>query len=165
MGLMLGSLRRTDYKTLFQYIKRRTHQLFCVILRVAKFFPLTARGRYCRMEQFKGQPRLPKFAVPKRYDIRLKPDLSACKFGGSVAVDLDIVDDTRFIVLNAVELSVDNASVSFSPRRSSKVPPISATFSSVCYCVCWLISASAWQSLFWRKNFDYVIVYSAFFIF
>ncbi|OMO83998.1 hypothetical protein CCACVL1_11047, partial [Corchorus capsularis] len=29
------------------------------------------------MEQFKGQPRLPKFAVPKRYDIRLKPDLPA----------------------------------------------------------------------------------------
>ncbi|GLT85576.1 hypothetical protein SLE2022_037630 [Rubroshorea leprosula] len=73
------------------------------------------------MEQFKGQPRLPKFTVPKRYDIRLKPDLSTCKFGGSVAIDLDIVDDTRFIVLNAVELSIVNASVSFSPRRSSKV--------------------------------------------
>ncbi|XP_021823851.1 aminopeptidase M1-like [Prunus avium] len=73
------------------------------------------------MEQFKGQPRLPKFAVPKRYDIRLKPDLTACKFGGSVAVDLDIVADTRFIVLNAAEISVNAGSVSFTHQDSSKV--------------------------------------------
>ncbi|XP_034215420.1 aminopeptidase M1-like isoform X3 [Prunus dulcis] len=72
------------------------------------------------MEQFKGQPRLPKFAVPKRYDIRLKPDLTACKFGGSVAVDLDIVADTRFIVLNAAKLSVNAGSVSFTHQDSSK---------------------------------------------
>ncbi|GKV00096.1 hypothetical protein SLEP1_g12844 [Rubroshorea leprosula] len=73
------------------------------------------------MEQFRRQARLPKFAVPKRYDIRLKPDLAACKFGGSLDIDLDIVADTRFIVLNAAELSIDNASVSFSPRGSSKL--------------------------------------------
>lgn len=79
------------------------------------------------MEQFRRQARLPKFAVPKRYDIRLKPDLAACKFGGSVDVDLDIVADTRFIVLNAAELSIDNASVSFSSRGPSKVPQISTT--------------------------------------
>ncbi|KAL6295988.1 hypothetical protein ACE6H2_004130 [Prunus campanulata] len=73
------------------------------------------------MEQFKGQPRLPKFAVPKRYELRLKPDLTTCKFGGSVSVDLDIVADTQFIVLNAAELSVDAGSVSFTHRDSSKV--------------------------------------------
>ncbi|KAK4599002.1 hypothetical protein RGQ29_009192 [Quercus rubra] len=73
------------------------------------------------MEQFKGQPRLPKFAVPKRYDIRLKPDLSACKFSGSVAIELNIVADTRFIVLNAAELSVDTPSVSFTHSSNSKV--------------------------------------------
>uniref|UniRef100_A0A2N9HH88 Aminopeptidase n=1 Tax=Fagus sylvatica TaxID=28930 RepID=A0A2N9HH88_FAGSY len=66
------------------------------------------------MELFKGQPRLPKFAVPKRYDIHLKPDLTTCKFSGSVSIDVNIVDDTRFIVLNAAELSVDTSSVSFS---------------------------------------------------
>ncbi|XP_059453182.1 aminopeptidase M1-like [Corylus avellana] len=73
------------------------------------------------MEQFKGQPRLPKFAVPKRYDLRLKPDLSACKFAGSVAVDLDIVADTNFIVLNAADLSLVTGSVSFANRGFSKV--------------------------------------------
>uniref|UniRef100_A0A2N9HA77 Aminopeptidase n=1 Tax=Fagus sylvatica TaxID=28930 RepID=A0A2N9HA77_FAGSY len=74
------------------------------------------------MEQFKGQPRLPKFADPKRYDLRLKPDLTDCKFAGSVAIDLHIVADTTFIVLNAAELSVDSASLSFTnPDSSSKV--------------------------------------------
>ncbi|XP_010432617.1 PREDICTED: aminopeptidase M1-like [Camelina sativa] len=72
------------------------------------------------MDQFKGQPRLPKFAVPKRYDLRLNPDPIACTFAGTVAIDLDIVADTRFIVLNAADLSVNDASVSFTPPTSSK---------------------------------------------
>ncbi|KAM4121393.1 hypothetical protein ACB094_01G002100 [Castanea mollissima] len=65
------------------------------------------------MEQLKGQPRLPKFSVPKRYDIWLKPDLSTCKFDGSVAIELNIIADTSFIVLNAVELSIDTTFISF----------------------------------------------------
>ncbi|XP_044464976.1 aminopeptidase M1 [Mangifera indica] len=73
------------------------------------------------MDQFKGQPRLPKFAVPKRYDIFLNPDLNSCRFTGSVSIDLDIVETTRFIVLNAAELSINNRSVSFATKSSSKV--------------------------------------------
>ncbi|KAK4599009.1 hypothetical protein RGQ29_009197 [Quercus rubra] len=65
------------------------------------------------MEQLKGQPQLPKFAVPKRYDIWLKPNLSTCKFVGSVAIELNIMVDTSFIVLNVAELSIDTASLSF----------------------------------------------------
>ncbi|KAL9442141.1 hypothetical protein AB3S75_020621 [Citrus x aurantiifolia] len=72
------------------------------------------------MEEFKGQPRLPKFAVPKRYDIRLTPDLTSCKFGGSVAIDVDVVGDTKFIVLNAADLTINNRSVSFTNKASSK---------------------------------------------
>lgn len=64
------------------------------------------------MDQFKGQPRLPKFAVPRAYNIRLKPDLIACKFDGSVSIHLDVVSDTSFIVLNAADLTV-SPSVSF----------------------------------------------------
>ncbi|KAI4337166.1 hypothetical protein L6164_015613 [Bauhinia variegata] len=73
------------------------------------------------MDRFKGQPRLPKFAVPKSYDIRLKPDLVHCRFAGSVAVNLDIVAATSFIVLNAAELSINGDFVSFTNRDSSKV--------------------------------------------
>ncbi|GAB2285947.1 AP-1 complex subunit mu-1-Iike, variant 2 [Dionaea muscipula] len=69
--------------------------------------------------QFKGQPRLPKFAVPKRYDIRLQPDLVACKFTGAVSIDVDVVSPTKYIVLNAVDLAIDSGSVSFNPGSSS----------------------------------------------
>lgn len=66
-----------------------------------------------KYDQFKGQPRLPKFAVPKRYDLRLKPDLVTCKFAGAIDISLDVVSDTKFIVLNAAEVSVDLKSVHF----------------------------------------------------
>ncbi|GLT60797.1 hypothetical protein SLA2020_335470 [Shorea laevis] len=58
------------------------------------------------MEQFKGQARLPEFAIPKRYDLYLKTDLSECTFSGTVQVNLNIVEDTKFLVLNALELVI-----------------------------------------------------------
>ncbi|XVF25182.1 hypothetical protein REPUB_Repub13aG0191300 [Reevesia pubescens] len=58
------------------------------------------------MEQFKGQPRLPQFAIPKRYDLSLKLDLSACTFSGSVHINLSVMEATKSIVLNACELVV-----------------------------------------------------------
>lgn len=73
------------------------------------------------MDQFKGQPRLPKFALSKQYDIHLKPDLSSCYFTGFVSNDLDIGETTRFIVLNAADLSINDRSVSFTTKSSSKV--------------------------------------------
>ena len=48
-------------------------------------------------EQFRGQARLPGFAAPRRYDLRLAPDLAACAFAGSVAVDLRVAAPTRFL--------------------------------------------------------------------
>ncbi|GAB2223006.1 hypothetical protein Droror1_Dr00017140 [Drosera rotundifolia] len=68
---------------------------------------------------FKGQPRLPKFAIPRGYDIRLKPDLVACTFSGAVAVSVDVVSPTKFIVLNAADLAIDSDSVSFKPDSNS----------------------------------------------
>lgn len=70
-------------------------------------------------DQFKGQPRLPKFVIPKRYDLRLTPDLITCKFAGAVQISLDVVTPTKFIVLNAAELSVDPKAVHF--KSSNKV--------------------------------------------
>ncbi|XP_077240350.1 aminopeptidase M1 [Tasmannia lanceolata] len=72
------------------------------------------------MEQFKGQARLPKFAIPKRYELKLKPDLSACKFTGTLEITVDIVGETKFIVLNAADLSIQDASISFRNLSSNK---------------------------------------------
>ncbi|GFZ15556.1 aminopeptidase M1 [Actinidia rufa] len=74
-----------------------------------------------KYEQFVGQPRLPKFAVPKRYDIALKLDLVTCKFAGAVQISVDIVSDTNFIVLNAADLDVEPKSVRFKEESGSKV--------------------------------------------
>ncbi|GFY96740.1 aminopeptidase M1 [Actinidia rufa] len=75
-----------------------------------------------KYSQFKGQPRLPKFAVPKRYDIKLKPDLVACKFVGAVDISVDVVvAPTKFIVLNAADLSIHPNSVRFADQTGSKV--------------------------------------------
>ena len=58
------------------------------------------------IEQFKGQTRLPNFAIPRRYDLHLRLDLSACTFFGTVQINLSIVEETKILVLNALELDV-----------------------------------------------------------
>ncbi|XP_072959733.1 aminopeptidase M1-A-like isoform X2 [Typha angustifolia] len=73
------------------------------------------------IEHFKSKPRLAKFAVPKRYDLYLKPDLSSCKFTGSVQITVDIVSPTKFLVLNAAELVVGDGSVWFKSGSTSEV--------------------------------------------
>ncbi|WCJ39469.1 aminopeptidase M1 [Euphorbia peplus] len=57
-------------------------------------------------DRFKGKTRLPEFAVPKSYDLHLKPDLSVCSFSGSVNIKLSIQEPTKVIVLNALELDI-----------------------------------------------------------
>jgi hypothetical protein len=64
-------------------------------------------------DQFRGQARLPRFATPRRYDFRLRPDLVASTFSGSAAVAVAVSAPTRFLVLNAADLSVDRASIRF----------------------------------------------------
>lgn len=58
------------------------------------------------MEQFTGRARLPNFAIPRRYDLHLKLDLSACTYSGTVQINVSIVEETKFLVLNALELDV-----------------------------------------------------------
>ncbi|KAK1259012.1 hypothetical protein QJS04_geneDACA017960 [Acorus gramineus] len=72
------------------------------------------------MDRFKGQARLPKFAIPKKYDLNLTPDLSSCTFTGSVQISIDVVDDTEFLVLNAADLSIHENSVWFKNQRSGQ---------------------------------------------
>ncbi|KAF8697371.1 hypothetical protein HU200_035964 [Digitaria exilis] len=54
--------------------------------------------------RFQGQARLPRFAAPLRYDLRLRPDLAACTFSGAAAIAVAVSAPTRFLVLNAAEL-------------------------------------------------------------
>ena len=50
--------------------------------------------------------RLPRGAVPTRYDVELAPDLAAATFEGRVEITVDVVEPVGELVLNAIELDV-----------------------------------------------------------
>ncbi|HEV8471297.1 MAG TPA: M1 family aminopeptidase [Methylomirabilota bacterium] len=55
--------------------------------------------------------RLPRAAVPSRYDIRLEPDLTTLTFRGQETVALEVGERLSELVCNAVELAIDSASL------------------------------------------------------
>ncbi len=55
--------------------------------------------------------RLPRTVVPHHYDLEIEPDLHAATFAGRVRIDVEVVDATTDIVLNAVDLTVSEATV------------------------------------------------------
>ncbi|KAK9066171.1 hypothetical protein SSX86_013492 [Deinandra increscens subsp. villosa] len=73
------------------------------------------------VDHFKGQHRLPDFAIPHRYDLTLKPDLQLYTFSGAVTVDVSILDSTRFLVLNSIDLVIHESF--FRDSNSHKVIP------------------------------------------
>ena len=54
---------------------------------------------------------LPTNVIPKHYKLSLTPDFSTFKFSGKLSVDLDVMEPTSSIVLNALELELRSASV------------------------------------------------------
>ena len=59
-----------------------------------------------------ADPRLPRLAVPSAYRIELAPDLAQFTFTGSVEIDVEILELTDRLVLNAIELTIHTATIS-----------------------------------------------------
>ncbi|MBI4628472.1 MAG: M1 family peptidase, partial [Candidatus Rokubacteria bacterium] len=55
--------------------------------------------------------RLPRHAVPSRYDLSLEPDLTTLTFRGEETITLAVAEPTDEIVLNAVELAISEATI------------------------------------------------------
>lgn len=55
--------------------------------------------------------RLPRHVVPRRYDVRLVPDLAGASFTGTVEIELEVLEVTDTLVLNAAELTIDEVRV------------------------------------------------------
>jgi puromycin-sensitive aminopeptidase len=55
--------------------------------------------------------RLPRHAIPTRYDLRLTPDLTAAAFTGDETITVTVSRPTKEIILNAAELDVTSATI------------------------------------------------------
>jgi puromycin-sensitive aminopeptidase len=62
--------------------------------------------------------RLPATVVPKRYDLKLEPDLVAATFAGEVVITVEVETTVTEMVCNAAELAIQSASVA----RDGSVP-------------------------------------------
>ena len=66
--------------------------------------------------------RLPRHAVPTRYDLRLEPDLAGATFQGRETIALSVTQPTNVLVLNAVDLAIGSAFLeNHQGRRSEAV--------------------------------------------
>jgi len=63
--------------------------------------------------------RLPDFALPTAYEIRLAPDLETFNCPGSETIELDIRRPTDYILLNALELEIASAEITFGDKKES----------------------------------------------
>ncbi|MEK9838048.1 MAG: hypothetical protein VW396_03185, partial [Ilumatobacter sp.] len=62
--------------------------------------------------------RLPRHALPNRYEVHLEPDLDAATFSGTVTIHVDVATPDPSmdgIVLNAAELSIHSATIDGEP--------------------------------------------------
>jgi puromycin-sensitive aminopeptidase len=68
--------------------------------------------------------RLPRSVVPTRYDLTLAPDLEAGTFAGEVEVTIDVGEPVTEIVLNAIDLRLDAATLRAGDGRTVEVSKI-----------------------------------------
>jgi aminopeptidase N len=72
--------------------------------------------------------RLPRTVRPRRYDLTLEPDLDTATFAGEETIEVEVVEPTAEIVLNAAEIEVDEASVEL-PGDGGDAKPATITLS------------------------------------
>lgn len=70
------------------------------------------------------QLRLPKFAVPKHYSLRLQPDLAHLKFNGSVEIEVEIIEKTKMLILNIAALDIQSSSIYFRDKNKQLLRPV-----------------------------------------
>ncbi|MCP5026681.1 MAG: M1 family metallopeptidase [Actinomycetia bacterium] len=67
--------------------------------------------------------RLPRTAIPRRYDLVLRPDLGQATFTGSVTIELDVHEPISELVLNAVDLEIHAATAHNRPEAHDQPGP------------------------------------------
>jgi aminopeptidase N len=70
--------------------------------------------------------KLPKAVVPIHYSLDLQPDLDKLTIAGAEVVDIDVTEPTDRLVLNAVNLTIDTATIEGEIGRASRIVPDTA---------------------------------------
>jgi puromycin-sensitive aminopeptidase len=62
--------------------------------------------------------RLPRSAIPRRYQLTLEPNIPAATFAGSASITVDVQERLDSLTLNAIELTIDRAALTDSAGNS-----------------------------------------------
>ncbi len=88
---------------------RRRTGILLILLTVAPYLAVAAQGPFA----FETTPgKLLKTVVPRRYEIRLEPDLNSFVTRGSEVVTVDVLKPVSEIVFNALDLEISAAAIS-----------------------------------------------------
>ena len=71
--------------------------------------------------------RLPRTVLPRRYDLRLAPDLEAATFAGTVAIEVEVQAPTREVAWVPVRAGVVALLTGYSPAASRWTDPTKAS--------------------------------------
>jgi aminopeptidase 2 len=63
------------------------------------------------MDLTKGREILPANVIPRHYNLTLEPDFKKLTYEGCVIIDLDVVEDTKAISLNTLELTIHSTKI------------------------------------------------------
>lgn len=80
---------------------------------VTRMFNAGSKGNVMNrnVQQTLDPHRLPRHVIPTRYELRLEPDLANATFRGRETIELTVTQPTTVIELNALELTVDHATM------------------------------------------------------
>jgi aminopeptidase 2 len=71
-----------------------------------------------------GREVLPKNVKPLHYDLTLEPNLKTFKYEGTVSIELDVVEDTKSISLNTLELDILETTITVGGKTISSSPKL-----------------------------------------
>jgi len=66
---------------------------------------------------------LPGTVIPGHYELEVRPDAAQMRFSGEVRIDIQALEPTSTLLLNAADLDIDTASVDGVPVASSRLLP------------------------------------------
>jgi aminopeptidase 2 len=71
-----------------------------------------------------GREVLPKNVKPLHYDLTLEPNFESFKYEGTVSIELDVVEDTKSISLNTLELNIHQTTITCGGKTISSSPKL-----------------------------------------